>query len=295
MNEHQTPDHAAHSMVEDAKIVVGIDFGTTFSGSAYALMSEPEKSYTFYDWPYQAAAGAKPYCKTQTSLWYLPGKVSGTFELQNWGWPASVNHRKAHQSKKSSIKFGQSSTEGQSSSDGHDPPSTCGHFLTKFKLHLVNEGADSGPQSDPQPGPLLMSERLPEGLSTERVISDYLKELSLFIMAELKNKFGDHIVKKDVQWCLTVPAIWSDTAKQTMHICAQMSGLVQGRHSQDKDASAHPLVIVLEPEAASVYCQKKLKDCHFRKGSKFLVVDAGGGTVDLVVHEKVDDSGVKVN
>ncbi|CAM6084107.1 unnamed protein product [Calypogeia fissa] len=229
-------------------------------------MSDPEKSYTFYDWPYQAAAGAKPYCKTQTSLWYLPAKTSGTFELQNWGWAASVKHRKAHQLKNSSIKVAQSSAEGDSSTDGHDPTSTCGHFLSTFKLHLANEGAASGPQSVPPS----MSETRPEGLSTERVISDYLEELSLFIMVELKNKFGDHIVKKNVQWCLTVPAIWSDTAKQTMHKCAQMSSLVQGRHCKDKDASPHPLVIVLEPEAAS------------------------GGTVDLVVHEKVDDSGVKV-
>lgn len=56
----------------------------------------------------------------------------------------------------------------------------------------------------------------------------------------------------------------------------------------------HPICIVLEPEVASVYCELKLKECHFPKGSKFLVVDAGGGIVDLVVHEKVDHFGVMV-
>ncbi|CAM6118101.1 unnamed protein product [Calypogeia fissa] len=267
----------SEGMLEDPKIVVGIDFRTTFSGFAYALMSDPEKVYTFYDWPSQATAGAKPYCKTQTSLWY-----NDNSELQDWGWPAYVNHNKALQSINAK-------TKGSTSASRRNLFFACGFFFTKFKLHLaaVGSAADTKPQAG-------LLEGLSLGFPPERLISDYLRQLSIFIMAELKNKFGGYIVKTDIQWCLTVPAIWNDAAKQTMLNCSQRAGLVQGRLCTDKDASAHPITIVLGPEAASVCCQLKLKESQFRKGSKFLVVDAGGGTVDLVVHEKVDDSGVRV-
>ncbi|CAM6113939.1 unnamed protein product [Calypogeia fissa] len=267
----------SEGMLEDPKIAVGIDFGTTFSGFAYALMSDPEKVYTFYDWPSQAAAGAKSYCKTQTSLWY-----NDNSELQDWGWPAYVNHNKALQSTNAKAK-------GSTPASRRNLFSACGVFFTKFKLHLANVG--SAADTKPQAG---LREGLPIGFPPERLISDYLRQLSIFIMAELENKFGGYIVKTDIQWCLTVPAIWNDAAKQTMLNCSQRAGLVQGRLCTDKNASAHPITIVLEPEAASVFCQLKLKESQFRKGSKFLVVDAGGGTVDLVVHEKVDDSGVRV-
>lgn len=41
--------------------------------------------------------------------------------------------------------------------------------------------------------------------------------------------------------------------------------------------SPHELIIVLEPEAASVYCFKRTLDLGETKGDQFLVVDVGGG------------------
>lgn len=84
----------------------------------------------------------------------------------------------------------------------------------------------------------------------ERTIADYLRHLGAFIMDELKNKFDGLILKKDVQYCLTVPVRWDNAAKQSMINCAQMAGLVQGPRCRDWDASVHPMIIVLEPEAA---------------------------------------------
>jgi hypothetical protein len=51
-------------------VVVGLDFGTTFSGYAYCHKDDPEKIFMFYEWPEQASGGGQPYCKTQTSLYY---------------------------------------------------------------------------------------------------------------------------------------------------------------------------------------------------------------------------------
>jgi len=36
-----------------ARVVVELDFGTTFSGFAFAHMSDPHLIYIFYDWPVQ--------------------------------------------------------------------------------------------------------------------------------------------------------------------------------------------------------------------------------------------------
>ncbi|CAG2191386.1 unnamed protein product [Mytilus edulis] len=96
---------------------------------------------------------------------------------------------------------------------------------------------------------------------------------------------------KDIRWVLTVPAIWSDAAKQFMRKSAEKAG-IPGKH----------LLIALEPEAASIYCQylptEKLNgaDEGFTMadvGTKYMIVDLGGGTVDITVHEKQEDGKLK--
>ena len=58
----------------------------------------------------------------------------------------------------------------------------------------------------------------------------------------------------DVRWVLTVPAIWSATAKQFMRRAAYEAGIAS-------DAQPAQLVIALEPEAAAVYMRTlRLRD-----------------------------------
>lgn len=60
-------------------------------------------------------------------------------------------------------------------------------------------------------------------------------------------------------------------------------------------------MISLEPEAASLFCmhlpvQKDSANSTFgvfKTGEKYMVVDAGGGTIDITVHEVKDDGSVK--
>jgi hypothetical protein len=76
-----------------------------------------------------------------------------------------------------------------------------------------------------------------------------------------------------------------------MKKCAELAGLIQ-MPGQTTTGSPFPLIIVLEPEAASIYSQEKLKKesgGSLKDNEPYLVVDAGGGTVDLVVHEKQGD------
>uniref|UniRef100_A0A8B9Q019 Heat shock 70 kDa protein 12A n=1 Tax=Apteryx owenii TaxID=8824 RepID=A0A8B9Q019_APTOW len=104
----------------------------------------------------------------------------------------------------------------------------------------------------------------------------YMKEhaLSTIQNASFQTVY-DH---KEVTWVITVPAIWSAAA-----------GLIS-------DMFSEKLIIALEPEAASLWCKqlpqegfmvdssdnKKFEDSP---GIQYIVVDCGGGTTDITVHE----------
>ncbi|CAM6117504.1 unnamed protein product [Calypogeia fissa] len=273
-----------------ATVVVGVDFGTTFSGVAFALTSEPEHVYTVYDWRDWHLAGGGHYCKTQTSLLYEADPSSGSYILKDWGYSALVKHMKGIRSHTEQISYGDHvlgitilfpPVSAQETARRMEY-----YFLTLFKLHLV--GGVSGSTS---------AAKLPEGLTIRRVISDYLRKLSEFIMTKVQSCKGAHLTMKDIQWCLTVPAIWDDRSKQEMKICASMAGMTKGAECPLESAdmaSPHPVIIIIQPEAASFYFQRKFP-LALSTGDKFLIVDVGGETVDLVLHEKIGSgSGLKI-
>eukprot|EP01083_Nonionella_stella_P286560 975334_1 len=107
----------------------------------------------------------------------------------------------------------------------------------------------------------------------------------------------------DIQWILTVPAIWSDKAKYMMRQWIIKAGLVD---ANDKSQCK----IVYEPDCASLAIQHQLRNAQnndnddhkkgdindaslFCKGEKYILIDAGGGTVDVACHEIVVEFGVK--
>lgn len=78
-----------------------------------------------------------------------------------------------------------------------------------------------------------------------------------------------------IHWCLTVPAIWSEGAKQVMTRAAVHAGLVTREHE---------VTIVLEPEAAALRCRALQHPKTSAPASRFMVVDAGGGTLDVTLY-----------
>ena len=58
---------------------------------------------------------------------------------------------------------------------------------------------------------------LPAGLEIKKVIGDYLRFLKEAALEKLCEQWGTgKVTAKDVVWALTVPAAWSESAKQTM-------------------------------------------------------------------------------
>lgn len=106
-----------------------------------------------------------------------------------------------------------------------------------------------------------------------------------FITGHLRRTLGSFFDAEQVQWCLKVPAMWSDAAKAKMRQAAHRAGITG---SVDSDA----LVIALEPEAAALYARhEEGGPFSLPEGHTFMVVDAGGGTVDITVHEVVSRGG----
>lgn len=92
----------------------------------------------------------------------------------------------------------------------------------------------------------------------------------------------------EIRWILTVPAIWSDTSKAFMRKAAVKAGI---KSSQ--------LRIALEPEAASIFSQHLKTERSGGKlsvsgpGTRYMVIDLGGGTADITVHEKLAGGNLK--
>uniref|UniRef100_A0A8C9EPQ1 Heat shock 70 kDa protein 12A n=1 Tax=Pavo cristatus TaxID=9049 RepID=A0A8C9EPQ1_PAVCR len=94
---------------------------------------------------------------------------------------------------------------------------------------------------------------------------------------------------EEITWVITVPAIWSAAARQFMRLAAKEAGLIS-------DMISEKLIIALEPEAASLWCKQLPQEGFLAEGSdkrkfedspgiQYIVVDCGGGTVDITVHE----------
>ncbi|MCO5581955.1 hypothetical protein L7F22_035844 [Adiantum nelumboides] len=284
-------------MSSPAELVIAVDFGTTFSGFAYAKTSDsistdtPPEIFDIMKSPGDNKAGGIPYCKNQTILFYTPNPTKpGHFEIQEWSWNAFNAFREATSK---FAKGGSSSTLSSATRSSYSSSSSTrlpadalnmgvgiankvGFLAHKFKLYLAPNEREN-PSLPPLPG----------DLTAERMVVDYLCKLTEFIMEELKFANVQSFSKEEVQWCLTVPAMWNEQAKQVMRTCAEKAGMVKGANCpRGVVASPHALQIILEPEAASMYCQNKAPArLKLDVRDRILVADVGGGTIDLVVHE----------
>ncbi|CAI5677989.1 unnamed protein product [Oreochromis niloticus] len=130
-----------------------------------------------------------------------------------------------------------------------------------------------------------------------KVFTESLRYLKEDALETISGKTKREFIASDFTWVLTVPAIWDPSAKQFMREAATQAGIVT-EESQTK------LVIALEPEAASVWCKKLPADGFITQnhdggsldqspGTHYMVVDCGGGTIDITVHEVLDGGELK--
>ncbi|KAJ7353719.1 hypothetical protein OS493_032589 [Desmophyllum pertusum] len=116
----------------------------------------------------------------------------------------------------------------------------------------------------------------------------------------IRNSTGDkNYGAKDIQWVLTVPAIWSPAAKQFMREAAYKAGIASPDNTDQ-------LIIALEPEGGAIFCRERkiedfadqtgdacIYDVVYRPGLRYLMMDIGGGTLDVTAHDILADGTIK--
>lgn len=120
---------------------------------------------------------------------------------------------------------------------------------------------------------------LPGGLTPGRIIRDYLHYLHEDFLESLRREHPHTFDPSRIRYSLTVPAGWGEAAKHIMREAAVGAGIVD-------TVSSSQLLLLSEPEAAAL---KITMDCcqQLKVGDAVMVVDAGGGTVDITVHDLV--------
>jgi len=106
-------------------------------------------------------------------------------------------------------------------------------------------------------------------------VGDFLVKVHQHTLDTLRKRYGEAFMNSTrVRFVLTVPAIWSDAARDATREAASHAGI-------KKD----DIIMISEPEAAAVYTIKAIQPNHLHIGDNIVVCDAGGGTVDLISYK----------
>ena len=246
-------ESAGHEKTGTSDLLIGIDFGTTYTGVAFAFSSSVgpqktaprtlaeaeaiiEKVVVVKNWP---SVVQLPADKTPTVLAYGHG------ELVAWGGKVKPSHRTqiAH------FKLGLQDNIGR---------------------HYGNESATANSLLG---GFLRNSNWRHQALPTKKAVdytTDYLTEVRKYVIETfLPRHYGKTFLNgQQISYTLTVPAIWTDKAKELTRKAAVDTGIPSNK-----------LALITEPEAAALYCATTCTEVDLRDGDRFLVCDAGGGTV----------------
>ena len=121
---------------------------------------------------------------------------------------------------------------------------------------------------------------------TDNAGAEEAKRLTVLCLKQVVSVARDQIITRgayeegDIRWCLTVPAMWDQYTRDVMWKAAVEAGL-----PDDPDR----LVLAQEPAAAALYCKAKGETMLSTPGTRFMVVDAGGGTVDITSYQVAED------
>ncbi|KAF9874472.1 hypothetical protein CkaCkLH20_08035 [Colletotrichum karsti] len=117
------------------------------------------------------------------------------------------------------------------------------------------------------------------GKTPTDVVADYLRSVWAHVQEMATKEFGKAIFRlTPFHVVISVPAIWKDAARDRMADAVRMAGILEPR-----DCGHTELSFVTEPEAAATATLLDLEDRpDIQAGDTITIVDAGGGTVDLI-------------
>ncbi|XP_063415893.1 heat shock 70 kDa protein 12A-like [Mytilus trossulus] len=239
--------------------IAAIDIGTTYSGYAYSARRDVEKDPSNIFCP-QWRGDEGLYYKTATAIVF---DEHGQFS-----------------------KFGfEAETYYHETIEDQDDILAC-YFFNDFKMLLYKKKNDLNKDID-------ITDITGKKMNAIKVFSASIRYLKEHLLDSLHKSFvrDSNISNNDIHWVLTVPAIWEMKAKQFMRDAAEMAGILPDQ-----------LSLALEPEAASLYCRKvpmSIKESELKtltllgSGKSYVVLDQGGGTLDVTGHQIEEDNFLK--
>ncbi|KAL3880726.1 hypothetical protein ACJMK2_032943 [Sinanodonta woodiana] len=238
-------------------MVAAIDFGTTYSGYAFSFKYDFEKDplkISANNW----TAGSRALVSLKTPTTVL---INSKKEFSAFGYEAEDRYAEL----------------------AEEEDHTGWYYYRRFKMMLFDK-TDLTRRT-------MLKDIEGKEMPAMTVFSMCIRYLRNHLLETLKSR-DTGTNDSDIRWVLSVPAIWNDSAKQFMREAAQNAGI-----------NGDQLMIALEPEAASMFCKHLPVDrisgapdtgiSVFSPGTKYLVLDAGGGTVDITVHEVLADRKVR--
>lgn len=239
------------------EVVAAIDFGTTYSGYAYSMTDDYKKDkLNISSAQWKSATMISP--KTPTSVLLNSDKALVAFGYDAESEYTLLAEKNEHENY---------------------------YYFRRFKMELFNEIRDSK----------LTLKTTIRDINDKRlpaidVFAHAIRYLQQHLLDYLNSRGMETIDQQKIHWVLTIPAIWDDPAKQFMREAAKRANI-----------PSENLTMALEPEAASIYCKhlslEKGEDQKsfsvFQEGSRYLVLDAGGGTVDITIHEIQKDGKIR--
>ncbi|XP_038132799.1 heat shock 70 kDa protein 12A-like [Cyprinodon tularosa] len=239
--------------------VIAIDFGTAFSGYAFNISSrEKEIEPKIRRWGREYGLDTP---KTPTSILFNENE-----EFLSFGYEAQMKYKDM---------------------SGEDAKKH--YFFEDFKMYVYSKKLSSD---------LKIKDATLKFMKALKIFSESLRFLKDDALKTINsNTRGMNFKASDFTWVLTVPAIWDPSAKQFMREAAKQAGIIT-------EGGEEKLIIALEPEAASIWCKKLpsdgfISENHSKEsldqspGTQYIVVDCGGGTIDMTVHEVQDGGALK--
>ncbi|CRG89013.1 hypothetical protein PISL3812_06048 [Talaromyces islandicus] len=122
------------------------------------------------------------------------------------------------------------------------------------------------------------------GKSEIDVIADYLLKMRQAVHTQLKEILGDafHREEDSVHYYLVVPSIWNEAAQVAIRVAATQAGLLHAENNKNQ-------LNLLEGTRATAMFYLKTGLFDFKSGNTILIVDCGGGIVDLAAYEVNED------
>ncbi|KAK3611842.1 hypothetical protein CHS0354_040516 [Potamilus streckersoni] len=238
----------------DYAVVAAIDLGTTYSSWACSFRHDYNKDPKNLE---------KIMCRNWNDSQNVSYKAPTTILVREDG--------------KTLDKFGYEAEDqfAQFAEDDADELNTW-YYFRRFKMLLHDRKIKRD---------MMLESENSKTLPAMRVFALTIKYLMNDILVDIGKKMMDVLDESHIRWVLTVPAIWDETAKQFMREAATEAGI-----------PSNQLTLALEPEVASLYCNSipltradNGEASTLHPGAKYILVDAGGGTIDIIAHEVMSD------